>query len=168
MILTTHLITGAAIASNVQPIPLGLILALLSHYLLDFIPHEDYPVNNIFEKRWKNSKKDFLKVGIDVLFGAIVVLIIAENWLLAILGGFLGIAPDFGILLRLLFPKNKFLKAQSYFHRRIIHYCPRKAESPNPQQFNCSAFTPNKKIPLFWKILPQLAITLLAILFFKN
>ena len=47
MTLTTHGVVGGAIVSLIPTSPvLGLCLAFLSHYLLDSIPHFDYPIRS--------------------------------------------------------------------------------------------------------------------------
>jgi len=51
MILTTHMLAGAAAASKISNPFLALPLALLSHYLCDFLPHNDYSIINIVERR---------------------------------------------------------------------------------------------------------------------
>lgn len=71
MIFTSHLVVGATIGAEVIYLPLVAILALLSHYLLDFIPHVEYPINNILAKNWKKSAPDFLRVFLDLITGTI-------------------------------------------------------------------------------------------------
>jgi len=45
--LTTHGVVGGAIVSLIPTYPvLGLCLAFASHYLLDGIPHLDYPIRS--------------------------------------------------------------------------------------------------------------------------
>lgn len=145
MILTPHLLAGAAIASKVQPVPLALLLAFLSHYLLDLLPHGEYPINNIQEKKWKKSLVGFLRVGLDASFGGLLVLLFSDNIPVIFAGAFLAVLPDGFNFLNLVFP-NSVLKIQKRIHHRIH-------------------FPETKKIPLFLGILSQIAVGVLAIFF---
>ena len=65
MLAIVHSLSGAAIGSLIGNLPLVIILAILSHYCLDFLPHLD-------QGYWENQPKkkyfwaviDFLIVGI--------------------------------------------------------------------------------------------------------
>lgn len=145
MILTTHLLVGAAIASKTKflPLPLSLLLAFLSHYLLDALPHREYSVKNIKRKIWKKSLSDFLKVFLDVFIGSFILLALSKNLLLALAGGLFAILPDGLILLGLLFP-NRLLKLHSNFHQKMH-------------------FPKDKKIPIFWGIFSEVLVSIVAI-----
>lgn len=143
MILTAHLLTGAALVSEIQTVPLALVLAFLSHYFLDSIPHQEYSIDNIINKRWKKTFFDFTKVFLDISFGVLLICIFRESPLL-LLGAFLAILPDGFSLLYLIRPKN--LEFHQSFHQKLH-------------------FSETKKIPLFWKIFSQLIVCILAILF---
>ena len=80
MILTTHAITGAAIASTMPNYPIaGFALGFCSHFLLDSIPHWDYKLASISEDKenpMNNDIKinrafllDFSKIASDGLIG---------------------------------------------------------------------------------------------------
>lgn len=150
MILTVHLLAGAVITQKFPNLFLGLFLAFLSHYFLDFLFHREYIIKNIIEKRWRNSFFDFLKVALDISFGILLILVLSKNILLALAGGFLGILPDGLTLLFLIFPKNGLFERHYYFHRRIIH------------------FFAKKKIPLFWGILSQILTAFIAVYFLRQ
>lgn len=64
MVITPHLLVGAAIGKRVRSVWLVFVLAWLSHYLLDFLPHWDYLSDiNI-------ANLDHLtKIGLDFLLG---------------------------------------------------------------------------------------------------
>lgn len=146
MLLTAHLLTGAVIASKIHPTPLALALAFLSHYFLDAIPHsEEYSIKNIRGKRWKKSALDFLKVGADICFGILLILLFSKNQPIIYAGAFSAILADGLTLFGLIF-SNELLKHNDDFHQKIH-------------------FLKHKKIPLFWKIFSQLAIIILAIFF---
>lgn len=82
MLVTTHLMTGAVIGSLVSSLPLSIILAILSHYSLDLIPHFDQGV-------FKNNRKRFyFWATVDFLVGGLLLLFIFSQ-----------ISFDYGILL---------------------------------------------------------------------
>jgi len=132
MILTCHLLIGAAIASKIQPAPLALGLAFLSHYFLDFIPHQEYSLKNIFEKRWRKSKLDFLKIFLDFSFGILLILLFSKNPCpkpdlflgfepIIYAGAFFAVLPDGFTFLALIFEKSKILGKHHRFHQNTIH-----------------------------------------------
>ncbi len=147
MVLTPHLLVGAAIATNIKFLPLALGLAFLSHYFLEFFPHLEYSIKNIQEKRWKKSLPEFLKVFLDISIGAFLVFIISKNFFLAGTGGFFAILPDGFVLLSLIF-SNKLLTLHHTFMKRIH-------------------FFKDKKISPFWGILSQSLIIAVAIYFLQ-
>lgn len=106
MTLTTHAVTGAAIATLFPAYPaVGLTLALLSHYAIDAIPHYDYPlysgsVNPTIGSAIKIDRafvRDILTVGADGCLGLLLAfLLFAYPHMipLAMLGALLGMLPD--------------------------------------------------------------------------
>src|ERR1035437_1319913 len=85
MTLTTHAVVGAAIAASMPNHPVvGFALAFASHFVLDAIPHWDYPlssqktdnVNRLNDDMIinKNFFIDLLKIGIDMSCGILLVL----------------------------------------------------------------------------------------------
>ena len=76
MIFTIHFLLGAVLATKIKTIALFVPLAFISHYILDAIPHKQYSLDNIFQKNWKNSFFDFLKIFLDVLLGILLVFIL--------------------------------------------------------------------------------------------
>ena len=112
MILTTHAVIGAGIATLVPQNPaLGVGVAFASHFLLDAIPHWDYQLNSRYEDHSDLKNDDMLlgrafvgdlfKIGLDFVIGlALAWLILTwlkpEISLVTILLGVLGgMAPDF-------------------------------------------------------------------------
>ncbi len=167
MILSAHLIAGAVIAvKSSQPI-LGLLLAFLSHYLLDFIPHQEYSIRNIWEKQWEKSFFDFLKIGLDILLGIIIVLFLIKNLTLAFWGGFFGLIPDGLMVLYLFLPKNRFLEKHAVFHRKIIHIFKNNGYSLNGSPHNGPRSNPIKKEFFFLRILSQVLVVVLSIFFIQ-
>lgn len=150
MLLICHLLVGAAVAVKIQTAPLALILAFLSHYLLDFVPHWEYSIDNILESRWRKTKYEFLKVALDFCLGLLLVFIFAKGQPIIFASAFLAVLPDGLTLVGLILP-NKLLNLHDAFHRKIVHY------------FKKEQFRKNK-ILVFLGMLSQILISILAIL----
>ncbi|MFH1462093.1 MAG: hypothetical protein ABIG08_00080 [bacterium] len=146
MLLAPHILTGAVIITKVQNPILGLILAFLSHYLLDLFPQKEYSINNIKERNWKSSLPDFLKVFSDIFLGIIIIFLVADYGYLILIAAFLSILPDGFSLLYFIFPKNRLLEKHWKLHTAINLIL-------------------NKKISPSWGILSQIAVVVTAIIF---
>jgi hypothetical protein len=71
MILTPHAIVGAALANMFPNDPaLGFGLAFFSHYALDILPHTEYDIGNLFDKKTKTLNSIFKnsKAVLNLLF----------------------------------------------------------------------------------------------------
>ncbi len=133
MILATHAIVGATIANVIPNHPiLGFSAALVSHYLLDMIPHDEYDISGLIDGKNKGllklSKKGIIHlsiIGADFLIGiAFSFFFFAKNdvrlyaTILGILGGVL---PDFLQLMYLKFknqPWKSFQNLHDFFHAK--------------------------------------------------
>ena len=132
MIWTTHMIVGSAIAVRTGNPWLGFLGALASHYILDVIPHREYPFDNISQAgTWQTGVliRSIAKVGTDFLVGLIIITLLFHQDLytfaVAMGGAAYGIIPDaatfwyyrFGI-------HNKFISACQNFHKwcNVWHY----------------------------------------------
>ena len=149
MLLTPHILTGVAIISKVQNPILGLFLVFLSHYFLDCFPQKEYSIKNIREKRWSKSLPDFIKVALDIIFGLLIVFLIVGYHPIALIAAFLVITPDGTTLLYHLFPKNRLLEKHWKIHNALNDICQ------------------NKKIPVFWGVMSQIAVIIIAIFFLR-
>ncbi len=147
MLLTPHILVGVAIVTKVQNPILGLILVLLSHYFLDFLPQKEYTIKTIRAGQWGQSLPDFLKVFLDIAIGLIIVFFITSYSPLILVAGAVSLLPDGLTLLHCIFPTNKLLKKHLKMHTAI------------------NAAGENKKIPGFWGIASQIAVIMLAIFF---
>jgi len=147
MILTCHLLVGAAIANKIKFLPLAFFLAFLSHYFLDFIPHIDYSIKSIKGKKWEKSFPAFLKVILDISLGVLLISIFSKNQPVIFVGAFFAILSD-GLNFLNLFFSNRILEIHYALHQKIH-------------------FFKNKKISFFWRIFSQILIVLTAIFFLR-
>lgn len=75
MLATSHALTGAVIAATVPSPFLGYLLALISHPLLDFIPHWDFST-----RRASHSKLKIIFLSLtDALVGIILGIILFRH-----------------------------------------------------------------------------------------
>ena len=71
MLFTTHTLTGLIIGREIESPSLAFILAFLSHFVLDIIPHNDGPDDKVeCDPNHKTSINQYLVVFIDFLFAA--------------------------------------------------------------------------------------------------
>lgn len=135
MLLITHAVTGAALAGIQKSIPAGFLIGLVSHYLLDMIPHYDHNVEPLLQKTDKGGlRKTLALIALDGLASIIVPLLLfwpanlAQFLIIsaAIIGSIL---PDFLQGVTLVFPRHKALRAhqdfQEWIHTKIrINHIP--------------------------------------------
>jgi hypothetical protein len=101
MLLTQHLLVGAAIGRHIESLPLVMMLSFASHYVLDMIPHRSMP----YVKGYKEAglkgvrKKELFIKGMEPLLGIATAIVFIEmnsdyaaNMAIGALFGFL---PDF-------------------------------------------------------------------------
>lgn len=69
MVATTHAIVGASIAVNIPHPFIAYPLALLSHFVLDLLPHWDQGIN----WKQKSARRRFFECTFDVLIGLFTV-----------------------------------------------------------------------------------------------
>ncbi|MFH1575522.1 MAG: hypothetical protein ABIB55_01085 [Candidatus Nealsonbacteria bacterium] len=145
MILTLHILTGAAIITLVQNPILGLFFVLSSHYLLDILPHTKYTIKNIQAGQWSRSLSDFLKVFFDMFLGITIVFFIIGRSPLILASLAVTLFPDGLTFLYYIFPTNKLLERHKKIHKTI------------------HIVGENKKIPVFWGIISQVIVIVAAI-----
>lgn len=135
MILTPHIIVGAAIGAKTQDLGLIVILGLLSHIILDKIPHWDYDLPAVFREFRKNKKikpllSDFIKMAIDITIGLLIVFLIIwyKNFLnfdylpFILFGIFISLLPDIILGFAFLFRNKiakKINKISDFLHYKI-------------------------------------------------
>lgn len=139
---------GALIGSLVKNVPLAIVLAYLSHYFLDLIPHIEYPTQNVEKKNWRITWSDFIKIFLDFCLGGLLVFMFA-NQKMAYIGAIVATTPDVFTVLSRFFP-NKILGAHDNFHLFKVHFLEHKKIPPG-------------RADKFWRILTQLAIVAISI-----
>jgi len=80
MLLTPHAAVGAAIGASTENIPLIIILGILSHFLLDAIPHFDWGTWHFYEPDFKLETKDYVLLAGDVILASSFVLWVWSNY----------------------------------------------------------------------------------------
>lgn len=110
MLISIHLVTGAAIGKMTGNLWLTIPMAFVSHYFLDAIPHYNQkPVKDYLEKGLAQAdKKDLFLKSIEPVMGLVLVFCSIfyfsnKNALPMIVGAFFGLLPDL-----LLFIKWKY------------------------------------------------------------
>jgi len=162
MILIVHIILGAAIATILpnQPI-LALVLAFLSHYILDVFPHVEYSTENFKPDRKKIKELlTIIHIFLDFTFGLLLIILLTNDHLLIYACGLVAALPDTLTALKYLFPKNKFLKAHYKFHQ-AIHLFDDQNGIKKPNFFN------QLKISNFWRVLTQIIVIVVSVFIFK-
>lgn len=115
MMITPHVLVGAALAMKISN-PFTLVFfAFVSHFVIDMIPHHDYDIDPF--------KKKFYKMLIDgVIAGLLLWYFVAhlpfEQQVLFVLGGFFAIFPDGLWMLHRLF-SWKFLEPYVSIHHKL-------------------------------------------------
>jgi len=123
MVITPHVLVGVALGTQISnPIILA-VAAVMSHYLLDMIPHWDYDFIS-------SKKKGALKIAADITLSGIATFALIWNLpleiqLLALWGGFWGIFPDGLSAIRIFSGKDYFRRAtqlHNFWHHLIFPY----------------------------------------------
>jgi len=125
MLLTAHLLTGAFIGKESGSIPIAIFLGLLSHYLLDSIPHNDGPDDGKKIVDGKYSKSQYILVFCDLSLSVLIFcfLFIHGSLNLNVVFGAVGaIIPDLMeqvYFLNNLLMRSIFFKKVLFFHNFI-------------------------------------------------
>lgn len=137
MIFTPHIIIGAAIGTKTQNLGLIIILGIAIHFILDKIPHWDYPISENLRNFQKTKKikyliPPFLKASIDVLSGLLIVFLIIQQKNLfdilpfIILGIIFSLLPDIINSFIFVFAKDAFFEKYFSFHIKYLHCIEKK------------------------------------------
>ena len=132
MILTTHAIVGASIASFMPSHPVtAAALAFASHFALDAIPHWDYPIRSALNLRAGSTPaqaqgralyahplfRDLGKIGLDALTGCVLAVALFATpqtvWVI-LLGAAAAMLPDPLQVLHKRFPREPLATLQRF------------------------------------------------------
>ncbi|MBU2264855.1 hypothetical protein KJ784_01570 [Patescibacteria group bacterium] len=119
MVISPHLLIGAAIGLKINNLWAVFILALVSHFLADKLPHWEYGSEDIKDMTKKEFFVFILQVAADSLLGILLLfwLLREQNfWPYAVFGAFISALPDFPLLLLRFFPRAKWLLSYQKFH----------------------------------------------------
>jgi hypothetical protein len=134
MILTTHAIVGGALASLLPSHPVAAFAAgFASHFIIDAIPHWDYPLQSISVAPGQRNRlrldkpllQDVALIGFDACAGlAFAVGLFATPVTIAVivLGAVAAMLPDPLQFVHSLYPHEPLASLQA-FHRRIHTKC---------------------------------------------
>lgn len=76
MILLTHAVTGAAVGQLTGNPILAFVTGFVSHFLLDAIPHWDYPFSEEAVRSGRLPRQDLVKIAIDGTVGMLGVIVV--------------------------------------------------------------------------------------------
>lgn len=117
MLLLTHTIAGAVIGEKINNPLFVIIIALASHFLLDWIPHWSYDVPNKFDPR------ELIKILPDIIPTCLVYLTFIfsypGSWKMISLGVTFAILPDFLTLTHYIPGLNKIFKPFNQWHGQL-------------------------------------------------
>jgi len=143
MLLTPHILVGAAVASKFSNPLLGILFAFLSHFLLDSIPHWEYSAEALKQIKTKGIRycmPALLRVFLDIALGFIILILavfLTTNRFspeFVLIGGFFGMLPD-GLSFLLFWKRGSknwlaSLLRVIYFYHQKIHFDKTKGLPP--------------------------------------
>ncbi|MFZ3020095.1 MAG: hypothetical protein WA051_01060 [Minisyncoccia bacterium] len=140
MVLSVHTLVGGALGAVLPVSPVAsFAIGFVSHFILDAIPHSDYPLQSLTKNADDRDKdvmskdgrlaNDLVVNGVDGILGFLILTTLTYNspaLFSAILGGLGACVPDGLQFLHFMFPNNKPLEAFKKFHG--IFHTPLKVE----------------------------------------
>lgn len=135
MVITPHLLIGAAIGAKIKNFGWIIILGIISHFILDKIPHWDYGEKTIVKFRENKSLKLlilflvelFIDCSIGLSVAAIIIwqknLLELKYLIFIVFGILISLLPDVILGFVWIFYKNlrPFSKKYINFHEKIFH-----------------------------------------------
>ncbi len=125
MILSTHILSGAALGANIQNPYVVAVLSIVLHFILDFLPHGDYL--NKKSRLWE-CWKGILDVAIGLIIVSVIIFLFGNGLKTSRLTGiaigiFFSLLPD-ATTFFYLFLKIRFLKPVYGLHQFLhkVHY----------------------------------------------
>ena len=119
MVIIPHMLAGAAIGAHSPNVWAAFCFGLLSHYLLDSLPHWEY-----LDSLKVSKFSQLIKIFIDFIIGSIIIvfLFLSSSFNIIIISGIIGaLLPDFIEFLYVNF-KIKLFRPLSIFHHKIHYY----------------------------------------------
>ena len=118
MTLANHLLTGAAIA-KILPLPFAIPLALVSHFILDALPHFGF---KSYEERQKRQKLWLYVIALDLITAILLTAwLISSNHTKWLLVGMVAYSPDLIWIYRFIV-KEKFGKVAPHKGNLFIQF----------------------------------------------
>lgn len=120
MVITPHLLAGAVIGAHSPNVWAAFCFGLISHYLLDALPHWEY-LDNL---KMNGKLKMFAKISLDFIIGVIIIFALIWDYpqKLIIISALIGsLLPDALEFFYANF-KMKWLKFFHDFHNKIHYY----------------------------------------------
>lgn len=141
MILSPHILAGAALALNVSNPIAGLGLAIASHYILDAVPHAEYSIGDftgfLGGGSFVKALPAMIRIGIDgggaILAAIGISTLLGYSPMLAFAGGVAGALPDALTVCALAFPSIGTLRRHQLFHQRM--HCKAYVSGNAPKHF---------------------------------
>lgn len=127
MNLSTHLAVGAAVGYATRNPVLGFFAGIISHHLIDQIPHTDGGSLQVSVDNFIKDKRIIAIVLVDLVMIAVVAFLLLRAqgyyWPM-ILGGFGGTLPDLVDNMPFWTPRLRKLKPFKYYHKlhEFFHY----------------------------------------------
>ncbi|MFH0852289.1 MAG: hypothetical protein V1845_01655 [bacterium] len=151
LILTPHILVGAAIGSQISSLPLAFGASFISHYILEAFPHYEYEVSELKDKTIRPSARFFIplsKVALDFFIGFAIAFLLIHNkyfspFAFAAIAG--ALAPDLLLFLYWRFPESSFLKFFAKPHRAFHIF--------------------KNKSPVWLDLAVEISVTILAVIF---
>ncbi|MBU1177409.1 hypothetical protein KKH96_03125 [Patescibacteria group bacterium] len=119
MVIIPHMLAGATIGAHSPNVWAAFCFGLLSHYLLDSLPHWEY-----LDSLKVSKFSQLIKIFIDFIIGSIIIvfLFLSSSFNIIIISGIIGaLLPDFIEFLYVNF-KIKLFRPLSIFHHKIHYY----------------------------------------------
>lgn len=151
MLLTPHAMVGAAIGASTDNLVYIIILAFMSHFILDALPHFDWGTWHGY-KEFELERKDYVMAGIDIAMVLIFTYYLWHNTYdnKLLIGAFFAILPD--LFDNVPFWKDTLRKYAPFKHLHSLH--------------KLIHFQIKEKYWI-WGILTQITIILLALIILK-
>jgi len=152
VILTPHMLAGAAIGAKIHNLWAIFILATALHFLFDRLPHWEYLNNGLEELRGKKFIIFLSKSLIDLAVGGIIIWWLFGSsplWLYIFFGTFVSILPDGLVFLnRVSGQRIKILRQYCLSHKKL--------------------HIPKNKNPRVWGVAIESALVILLFYFLLN